>query len=1021
MKKGHEASTGSESSQQRRKDKAKLEYGNKRKTVEAYHRILGRKSYAKAETAESMKASSFKDSILGLFSKQSLEERVIRSLLKNYKIKLQNELQTVLKATSKHKRRLGEQAMEFDKQEKQLIVWGLKYVVPHFRMQAWARLSRSGLMKEMSQELETFLVRRIARVTTYMMHFEDSVNRAQKFSVQATEEFCQAPETLMDSDIELMVKARRLYQLDGICSVTTRKFMQFEPECRVQESSQRRKVLLRILYRYKSLSSVQSLGNIESPDLSWEQFCDWLADRNQGRTSLEQQFSDFVEDQREKEGRLFYRWYTSVLLPYSRAQQERRRDVNARQMSQNLSVDASVAAAVGKAPPSSFYNSNSNATPSSTDSPLANAPGIVALKVTPHSIRAFIRYFAHDVLGVQYGLPRDVVEANLALTEALFYSRIHSHVFRYREESLRKKDYKWRLQCIKGRFLDPAIYHVPPKYRGAPHDPGKKSPEIATVAPAETRGSEVSIDSYSPEEERLIAEQCEALKEKQKIEEPSINRETTVVTASEIPSEEVNNDSPQRKESGVEQESNLEGKRTVSAEKRETPHNTGMSQPEDYLRLSAVSFSVGATEKQKQEEDFYLATENDLPRLTFTRSVDKRSTASSFLSREMSYFDRESDGKEAAAHSREILESEFPPSPRDIDKLVGVSEDKVSPGAEREAVASPENRKLEETEHASRKDKVALKAERAAAAAKFTAGCRCRVCSRYTASRRLQQLREVLPGQYGASYARAARVMSLVTTASTPREIIFLLSLAGKWLLRDAIDVSSSRDIIGADLLIPLFTLVLLNAQLPCLHLVLQVLLEYGEYEEQGDVSYTIANLEGSLLFIMGLDLSHVECDTPEYQSVLAATRPPPPQQERKKETFSERTATDLNKVQESMTAAAEAATDTTRVHFESSFIYQPTNTQFKQQQGAGAQTVEAQEKSNIGNEESRQGSRRGTHHTGREETEAGSSPGSRVGSTSRDNYSNDVLAMEQLGEWLRDQQTMEDTITILQKEGWMA
>ena len=25
------------------------------------------------------------------------------------------------------------------------------------------------------------------------------------------------------------------------------------------------------------------------------------------------------------------------------------------------------------------------------------------------------------------------------------------------------------------------------------------------------------------------------------------------------------------------------------------------------------------------------------------------------------------------------------------------------------------------------------------------------------------------------------------------------------------------------------------------------------------------------------------------------------------------------------------------------------------------------------------------------------------------------------LGEWLRDQNTMEDTITILQKEGWMA
>jgi hypothetical protein len=30
------------------------------------------------------------------------------------------------------------------------------------------------------------------------------------------------------------------------------------------------------------------------------------------------------------------------------------------------------------------------------------------------------------------------------------------------------------------------------------------------------------------------------------------------------------------------------------------------------------------------------------------------------------------------------------------------------------------------------------------------------------------------------------------------------------------------------------------------------------------------------------------------------------------------------------------------------------------------------------------------------------------------------TAAMESLGAWLRDQQTMEDTITVLQQEGWM-
>lgn len=33
------------------------------------------------------------------------------------------------------------------------------------------------------------------------------------------------------------------------------------------------------------------------------------------------------------------------------------------------------------------------------------------------------------------------------------------------------------------------------------------------------------------------------------------------------------------------------------------------------------------------------------------------------------------------------------------------------------------------------------------------------------------------------------------------------------------------------------------------------MLLDYGEYNEQGDVSYTIANLEGSILFILGLEI----------------------------------------------------------------------------------------------------------------------------------------------------------------------
>jgi hypothetical protein len=49
------------------------------------------------------------------------------------------------------------------------------------------------------------------------------------------------------------------------------------------------------------------------------------------------------------------------------------------------------------------------------------------------------------------------------------------------------------------------------------------------------------------------------------------------------------------------------------------------------------------------------------------------------------------------------------------------------------------------------------------------------------------------------------------------------------------------------------------------------VLLDYGEYNEQGDVSYTIANLEGSILFILGLEVPAEARETFERSSFAAA------------------------------------------------------------------------------------------------------------------------------------------------------
>lgn len=65
-----------------------------------------------------------------------------------------HELQYITKAVVKHRRRIIEQIQDFEKQEKQLIAWGLKAALPKFHLQAWFRLARCRLQEETCVELE---------------------------------------------------------------------------------------------------------------------------------------------------------------------------------------------------------------------------------------------------------------------------------------------------------------------------------------------------------------------------------------------------------------------------------------------------------------------------------------------------------------------------------------------------------------------------------------------------------------------------------------------------------------------------------------------------------------------------------------------------------------------------------------------------------------------------------------------------------------------------------------------------
>jgi len=70
--------------------------------------------------------------------------------------------------------------------------------------------------------------------------------------------------------------------------------------------------------------------------------------------------------------------------------------------------------------------------------------------------------------------------------------------------------------------------------------------------------------------------------------------------------------------------------------------------------------------------------------------------------------------------------------------------------------------------------------------------CPREICAASTSSNRFQRLFEYSDNQFGAAYARSSRVLSLLTTTSTPQEIILVLKLALNWLYRDALDASGA-------------------------------------------------------------------------------------------------------------------------------------------------------------------------------------------------------------------------------------
>jgi hypothetical protein len=171
---------------------------------------------------------------------------------------------------------------------------------------------------------------------------------------------CQPVAEVVESDANFSSLSGMLAQMDVVCNASLRTFQSLLPEVQSRTFAQRRIVLLGILNKYSQLyqregpstegessedltqdpskalkysgdhadtdgikSSTSTAGggggsaaagrSIDSASdelcLKWEQYSAWYSERCYALLEIEKEFSSFIEDEREKEGRLLKKWF----------------------------------------------------------------------------------------------------------------------------------------------------------------------------------------------------------------------------------------------------------------------------------------------------------------------------------------------------------------------------------------------------------------------------------------------------------------------------------------------------------------------------------------------------------------------------------------------------------------------------------------------------------------------------------------------------------------------------------------
>ena len=400
--------------------------------------------------------------------------------LNYYKQLLQADIKLAKSAFINHESRFSALQVEYTEQKSQLTRWGLSSVMKDFRMQSWLRQSRGELLMNMTNHIIHTLESKLTDTTELLAFLNESKSKANRSTEQdlrqrvdnVSDSFYASPEVLLEKDRDFLKKRQRLSAIDKLCHSASATFKESLPKLNSRSILDRKHDVLSVVQRYASMLDSKNLCMKSDVAVkgSWEEFCAWYEQKSSTELQLYDEYLEFIDDEREREGRLFRRWCNLVKGSSD--------DVHNTQ-SGDESVSPRVAIS-SRSPTKSAEGNSDHVDQLSTNqinNESGNSNGIggenvgtveanAAYMIFPKCVQIFIRYFAINIIAKTYEIPQTHHGALLALTEAVIHRAVHESLFRYPNEELKRMDRAWRVHTLKCRHVSPLAYHTAPKYLG---------------------------------------------------------------------------------------------------------------------------------------------------------------------------------------------------------------------------------------------------------------------------------------------------------------------------------------------------------------------------------------------------------------------------------------------------------------------------------------------------------------------------------------------------------------------------